>query len=643
MKSFKFSNSTLAESGVLWGSLLLILIMPFDEGGNGYILQLIIQLILLLGGIGWTAQAIHRREITFRWYCIDWWVAGFLLWSAGSLIIADYRYAAIFELIKLLSYAAWFYLLRTLFPLQHRQTWLLAALLASSLVQVIVGVFSVVIHHTPILQAGFVNPNELACLLVLGSTIALSVLLLHRKPPRFQKTCEIILGVTYIGLGVAVLSLQSRGGAFGLVVTGFLLTMLRNKKASLLFLALMLAAFILPLPRGSLLTQLQKRGDAFAYQRVDIWQSSLKMFSDHPITGVGLGMFKYYGAAYNFPVAHQIARYGKRLDLAHSDFLQISAESGSIGLLLVLSGLLTLGVISVRQLRTSTIAWPIAAASVGLLGVMVQGLVSTLLLSPALAMSGVVLAVILSDGSGMGRERRATIPATARSVWQWYAGLGVVGVYLLVLVVGAPFFGHRHLLQYEQLRRQGKIQMAVEHLRKAIRWAPIQAYYHAAFGQLYATAFRNQPNLDAFYEGYYAFTEAIRHNPREGEFYVRRADLHREMFRRKLSTKPTAENAIRDYQRALQYDPFNPFIRVSLATLYADLHEFDLALAALQEAVTLEPNFVGGHQLLGQILTHLERQAEAQAAFARADAILTQYRNVTSDSDYVRLLLRPLL
>lgn len=642
MKRSLFPNGAFAERIGFLGCLALLLIMPFDEGGNGYIVQLVLQLLLLLGGIAWAIQAIRRRTVTLHWQPVDWWIAGFLIWSAGSLMIADYRYAAIFELIKLLAYAALFYLLRTFVPLQHKRVWLLAALLASSLIQIVVGLFSVVIRHTSILQAGFVNPNELACFLVMGSTIALSIFLFYRRPDGFGKTCQIVSLVTCIGLSLAVLSLQSRGGALGLAATGLLLTLLRNKKVTLVFVTLMLAVLILPLPQGNLLTRLQKRGDSLAYQRVDIWQSSLKMWADHPVVGVGLGMFKYYGAAYNFPVEHQIARYGKRLDLAHSDLLQIAAESGSIGLVLCLGGIVTLALSSMRQFPTTVRDWPFAAASVGLLGIFVQGLVSNLLLSPALALSAVVFGSILLDGSGKKQPRQIVLSATPRSVRQWYAGLGIVVVYLLVLVVGAPFWGHRHSLQYERFRLQGKIQVAVTHLRKAIRWVPIQAYYHASFGQLYAAAFRNQPNLDAFYEGCQAFTEAIRHNPRESEFYVKRAELHREMFHQKLSTLPTAENAIRDYQRALQYDPYNPFIRVSLATLYADVNEFDRALSTLREAVTLEPNFVGGHQLLGRMLVHLKRDGDARAAFVLADAVLAQYRGMKTDSEYIRLLLQPL-
>ena len=195
-------------------------------------------------------------------------------------------------------------------------------------------------------------------------------------------------------------------------------------------------------------------------------------------------------------------------------------------------------------------------------------------------------------------------------------------------------------MRKQELRKARAIPKAVEHLQTALKFVPIHAYYHSTLGELYVTAFRNQPNLDAFYEGYKEFTQAIRYNPRESDFYVSLAELHREMYRQKLPTKPTAQNALREYQRAVQYKPFDPFIRFSQATLYADTGEFEQAIASLRKAVEIEPNFVGGYQMLGKMLTHLQREQEAKEAFEQADKILAQYKAEEYDSNYIKSLLR---
>ena len=183
---------------------------------------------------------------------------------------------------------------------------------------------------------------------------------------------------------------------------------------------------------------------------------------------------------------------------------------------------------------------------------------------------------------------------------------------------------------------------AVTHLQSALKYVPIQAYYHYTLGQLYATAFRNQPNLDAYYEGYRSITQAIRHNPHEAQFYMGLAELHRGMYRQKLPIAQAASNALREYMRALEVEPFNPFMRATLATLYADIGEFDQAISVLQKAITDEPNFVRGHQLLGEFYSHLQQQSKAQEAFSRAEEILKAHLLDESEPGYVQALLQPL-
>ena len=627
---------------IIFGSMLvLIVILPFNEGGNGYIVQLLTQLILLGGAACWAVHALRRGQVGLIFDRVDWFVLGLSLWALGSLAFSAYKYATILELIKLLAYLALFYLARILFPLGEKRALLLAAILGSSLLQLAVALHAVLFRDAPILQAGFVNPNELACFFVFGSAIALSYLLFHQKSAKMN-FCTFCVAVALGGLIIALLALKSRGAVIGFSSAGLLLTTLRHKRCGLIFLLCLSVLAVLPLPNGSLLQRLRKQDDPFAYQRLDIWRSSVQMLADHPLYGVGLGMFRYYAPGYNFPVEHQVARYGKRLDLAHGDFLQIGAETGVIGLSLFLAGIGLIGAYSAAQLKTAPISWTTAASAAGILSVLAQSAFSNLLLSPAIAMTTVVFAVILLDGAGKYHHVNHSFATARRSLWQGYFALALLCLYLLVPVIGYPFLGHWYFLQYRQLWQMKAYPQAIAHLQTALQFIPLHASYHQTLGNIYLAAFRNQPNLDAFYEGYQELTQAIRHNPLELEFYVSLAELHREMFRKMLPTRPTAQNAMDEYQRAIQVNPFNPFIRFSLATLYADLNEFEQALTALREAVNLEPNFVGGYQMSGKILTHLQRPQEAAAAFQRAEAIAKQYRANASDTEYVKSLLRSL-
>lgn len=636
-------------SKVLFSSLLLlILILPFDEGGNGYIVPLITQVVLLLCATCWAIQTIRRKQCTLIFDRIDVFVLGFIAWAVLSSYFSVYKYATFLELIKIFSYASLFYLCRILFPLKKSYiTGFIVAIFASSFIQFLVSLYSLFVLHTPILQAGFVNPNKLACFFVIGIAIALSFLLFFRQEKKlatsqhlnFLTSHFLYFGafVALVCLMSALFALKSRGAVVSFLGIGVFLATLKKKWFG--FLCLVVVCLLITLPfagRNSVIKDLGKLDDPFAYQRIGIWKSSLAMISDYPTFGVGLGLYAGYGATYNFPVEHVAAYYGKQINAAHSDILQIGAEIGVIGLIFFLAIIFFIGYYSLLQFKKLPVSWQVAASSAALLGLFVQGLFSTLLSSPAIAMTAVVLGVILLDGAKKYRQK----PYKIFPSWRWYVVLFLLFFYILIPVIIYPFLGHVYYLKYQKLRRERDIPRAVEHLRTALKYIPIHAYYHSTLGNLYLAAFRNQPNLDAFYEGYKELTQAIWYNPREYTFYLGLAELHREMFRQKLPTKPTAQNAIQEYQRAIQYNPFNPFIRHSLATLYADIEEFELAIATLQEALKIEPNFVGGHQTLGRLLSHLGRELEAKNAFEQAESILQRYTVRESDPDYFKSLLR---
>jgi len=640
-RAFAPNQCTRTAAWLLGSLALLIVLLPFNEGGNGYILQGVIQLWILSWATIWAIGVIRRGRLTLLLARIDAVVIGFLGWALLSLVFSDYTYATIVALLKIVSYAALFYLCRLLAPLRNARRLLLGAIVGSSLAQLGAAGYNHLLRGAPILQAGFVNPNKLACLFVVGLAILLSALL-FASPATPRRRWYLYAGGTLAAgaLLLGLLALRSRGALIGFAAVGLFLTTLRQKRLGLLFGLLLVGLLLVPIQGDSLLQRFRKADDPFAYQRLSIWTSTLRMIADHPVIGVGPGMYEFHSAPYNFPTPGRVARYGKRPKIAHSDILQIGAELGLPGMTLCLAGLGMLGLTALRQLRSRPLAWPVTAAAAILLAIVAQGLFSNLLLSPAIAMMGVLAGVILLDAANLFRRKPLNMPTFQRHPRQWHAALALACLYLLIPVIGYPFWGHWHFLRYQRLRQQRNLPRAVAHLQAALQWVPIHAYYHYEFGKLYQTAFRNQPNLDAFYEAYHALTQAIRYNPQDFRMYIRLAELHREMFRQMLPTPPTAHNAIAAYQQAIRLNPFDPFLRFSLATLYADFGQFEQAVETLQTAVALEPNFVGGHQMLSKLLTHLNRPEAAAAALQEARRIARQHPVSEQAPEYVQSLLR---
>ena len=618
----------------------LIAALPFDEGGNGYLIQAIIQTALLGCAVIWALDALRRQACTVVVGWLDLCVVGFLGWAAFSFAFSAYQYATLLAMIKLVSYAAVFFLCRMLFPLGRLSNLILLAIVSSSVVQALLAWGLWLFGKTPVLRAAFLNPNELACFLVLGCVIGVSWLLFaaDEQPANSRRGRQLLMATSVGLLFITILAIKSRGGAVSLIGATGLLLALKSKRLLLGFLLLCSVTFVLPLPGGSLLTRFQKRDDAFAYERFDIWRSSLEIIADYPVRGVGLGMYAYYSKQYNFPLNFYVARYSKIAEDAHNDLLHMTAESGGGGLLLALGAVGLLARSIWPGMRHRPRAWPVVAAAAGIGSVLLHGLFSVMLNSPAIAILTTLCAVILVDAA----RRYQTFPRTWRTSWWSYALVSGGAVYLLIPFIVYPLLGHVHFLKYHELLKQKKYQPAVAHIQAASYFAPMQAYYYYELGLLYQRAFRNHPDLETFYQAYRLFNEALHYHPRDERVHESLAILHKDLFYRVLRTPPTARNALQEYQQAFAYQPSNPFLLISMATLHADLDEFEQAIGLLQHAITLEPNFVGGHQLLGKMLAHLGRPQEAEAAFARAAAILQQYQEQSYDAVYIQNLLHPL-
>ena len=92
-----------ARRYILWSLVVLIVILPFNEGGNGHILQAATQLLLLLCTVVWGVQSIRAQQIRIKYTGLDFIVLASLAWIGVSLVFSEYRYATILEGIKILS------------------------------------------------------------------------------------------------------------------------------------------------------------------------------------------------------------------------------------------------------------------------------------------------------------------------------------------------------------------------------------------------------------------------------------------------------------------------------------------------------------------------------------------------------------
>ncbi len=205
----------------------------------------------------------------------------------------------------------------------------------------------------------FNQPNPYAGYINMSLPIALSLLLLGRN-----WATRILAGTAALLLGAAEYLTKSNGGEIAIAVAVFFIFVigfpqLRKLAAILGVSGLVLIAALLAgvIPQRLTKPILSKLGlvaisfsspsaqDYSTAERLAHWIAGINMFVDHSFTGVGIGN---YGTAYG---PYHVTIFVNSLDHAHNYYINISAETGIIGITTFLLLLLAMFVAGSRAYR----------------------------------------------------------------------------------------------------------------------------------------------------------------------------------------------------------------------------------------------------------------------------------------------------
>jgi len=247
----------------------------------------------------------------------------------------------------------------------------------------------------------FENPNDMAAYTLL--LLALSVAVLRIAPARWVRW-SALAGVFI--LPMIMFATQSRGGLLGLAV--FILLVFAGERAKLKVLAVGVAAaglILMTAPEGvwqrirgmenltSTATIADADEESSAEQRWTIWQVAFEIIGEHPVGGVGLGVYPKENAL-------MVRRMGGRdgsVGLArgerdsHSMFLTVAAETGAVGMAIFLGMLISAIAASLRAERrlkaiagTDADRQALVALRAGLTGFLIAGVFGGLHREPQL-------------------------------------------------------------------------------------------------------------------------------------------------------------------------------------------------------------------------------------------------------------------
>lgn len=494
----------------------------------------------------------------------------------------------------------------------------------------------------------FFNPNFAASFFLgtLGYALGLANEL---RQNNFRRL--LYLGAVTI-LIVGIWCTGSRSAMAGLVLVGsfFAWAVLRKARLALGVGAFLLVALILlPNPARDRLSKGITK-DAYAFDRLKIWEQALNIIRDNPLTGVGIGNFEYSTQAYRFPVDREIGRFGRVYRDAHNSYLQLAAEIGLPGaaflsvavfLLFRRIRILLSQVTQRRGVNLGTEAGMLGDFSPGiyrnsrggdvprgtkvesvvsrghvigallaLIGVMSQAFFHEIVDSPpnvflAVLASGVVSCywrVCVTEKNSVPAEN----PPFVANLPRFSKGVVVLGAFFLVFVLW-PHFSLRVFLADRSFRKAEEVlhlrgvEAAEKLVRDAIRLNPSQAYFHKTLGDLLMERYEKERDLSLLRDAEEELETAASLNRMDPHLIFQLGQFYRYANMRGIGGKEVQEASLQAYRKAAQMSPFNVHYLARLALEELRSGNVQEAMAAAKKTIELEPLFLSGHYLMALV------------------------------------------
>lgn len=298
-----------------------------------------------------------------------------LAWAGLSSLTGDQPLKSLFPFSRWLGVLVFFAMARSYWREEDRNRWLAGLWILGPFL----GLCALLIQTHGYPMTGLLWPYYNYTTFALAATAAAALAMLGRPSSELNGWRRRLPWAAAALALCVILMARSRSG-FWAICAAAAFWMLRRGKGRLLFCAVLaLLALAALLPAGSVVRFL-KLDTVGGWKRPQIWGAALKAAQDHPFLGEGPGNFEQGFIRHNF-VSGFAARYGMSSDHAHSEPLEIAAETGWVGLALFLAALTA----SLRRLpRQPTLSQE--AGFYALTAMAAQCLVDNMLHLPSLAL-----------------------------------------------------------------------------------------------------------------------------------------------------------------------------------------------------------------------------------------------------------------
>ncbi len=598
---------------------VLLLVSPLGGGGTSSFMVLVLHTLVFVAVVvacqTTAAPAAVPRAL--------WISVAFAGWCVLGMLRASYGFAAFTVTADVLAALGVFWASWRAGGTPGARRWLTLALLATLGFQVALALAQAAQNWGLRAAGTFVNANRTAAFINLGLGLVLAHLLARRRG------CAGWMVLALVLVGVQFWPIASRGGLVALVLVfgTFLVVRARTTRARWAAAALALGLGAIA---GAALVHRFAGEDIYRYDRVRIWSASLQAAGQHPVSGVGPGMFEHLAGGYTFPRSETPVRFDRRFHTTHSQYLEVLVETGAVGLLLLLALALTLALGLTRRLQEGEARQRtyLTGVLLGLATMAVHGAVEPILASPAVTLSAAILA-----GSALAPRRREVRAGTLRA-GLFLPALGVaLGLYYIAVV--SPWRADHHWGRFLEARNTTAFR---RELGRALWFNPFHAGYYR---ETCERVLRGAPRLDpGSYASCYNYSaKAVRlfdHNP---AFHLTRARVSKRGAREVFGDQAGIDEALEHYRRAVALAAADPRPAAEMAFFLLELGRDEEVLQATGRALELEPHFLDARRLEIAALERLGRDEAALAARRRLQASLDAIGEYRPESGYESAIL----
>jgi O-antigen ligase len=527
------------ERGILGLVLTLLVYGPLALGAVRFQEFVAVQTLTIGVLLLWLARVWLNPRPKLLWPPISWAVIAFVVYAVGRYLTCDIEYVGRQELLRILVYATLFFAILNNLHRQEATQIISFTLIFLAMAISLYALYQFLTHsnrvwHFPVRFAGrasgtYISPNHLAGFLEMLLPLALTYTLVGRG----QAMTKIFLGYAALAIigGIAVSGSRGSWVACIVALTTLFAVLLLNRAhrlpAGLLLLVLIGGGAWAVAQTDLFHTRLHrmKVGDRVDLDvRLVLWETAVRMWRDHLWFGVGPGHFDHRYRAYR-PSSVQL-----QPEYAHNDYLNLLADWGIAGSLIVLLGLIALGtgIVKVwKHVRRSENEFGlnlsnkfafVLGGTIALLALLVHATVDFNLNIPANAMLAVTLVALLSSHWRFATER----------YWfsaRWPGRLVTTGA----LVAVAVYLGQQEVrLGRERVWRERAArspELSLERAALLERAGAVEPKNFATayqLGEIYRVeAFQGTDDYEAFTQrAIAAYQRGIANHPYDGDYYL---------------------------------------------------------------------------------------------------------------------------